>query len=82
MNSNNILLEIDFNQLILNKLSDTTNTTTNYLLLVDKENLERLNHIIDKYQKHLDLVRAKYKKKTDTKKKPKEQIKYKVITSF
>jgi hypothetical protein len=84
-NSHNILREIDFNQIILNKLSDTNNTKTNYLLLVDEENLERLNHIIEKYQKHLDLVRGKYKKKNEgleRKKKTKEQITYKVVTSF
>lgn len=83
--SHNIFHEIDFNQIILNKLSDKNNTKTNYLLLVDEENLERLKHIIQKYQKHLDLVRGKYKKKTDgleRKKKTKDQITYKVVTSF
>ena len=82
-NTHNILREINFNEIILNKLSDVNNTKTNYLLLVDEENLERLNHIIEKYQKHLELVRDKYKKKTkDRKKKTKDQIAYKVVTSF
>jgi hypothetical protein len=82
-NTHNILRDINFNEIILNKLSDVNNTKTNYLLLVDEENLERLNHIIEKYQKHLELVREKYKKKTqDRKKKTKDQITYKVVTSF
>lgn len=82
LNSHNILNEINFNQIILNKLSDVNNTKTNYLLLVDEENLERLNHIIEKYQKHLELVRGKYKKKTEGTKKMKDQITYKILTSF
>jgi hypothetical protein len=83
--NHNILNDVDFNKIILNKLTNFDTTKTNYLLLVDDENFERLNHIIEKYENHRKIVREKYKKKLDIHSKTaktKEPISYKILTSF
>jgi hypothetical protein len=83
--NHNILHDIDFNSIILNKIRNCDSTKTKYLLLIDNENLERLNHIVQKYENHRKMVREKYKKKLDVHTKTaktKDPISYKILSSF
>jgi len=73
---------IDLNKIILDE-SKYYYDSKKYLLLVDEENLERLTHLIEKYEQHLKLVRGKYKKINESKTtKTKDPITFKILKSF